>query len=290
MAAEPVNSRVSRRRLLALGAGALVVAGTGCSDDSPDPNADASGRADPAADGQGSTTTTGSSETGSGPTTTGPPEGSSPTTSSPVDAASSDMALTAAEFDDVGSCVLTPEQTSGPFYLRTDLVRKEISEGRPGSRFRVGLRIEDAECRPIDQARVDIWHADLFGDYSAYVDGSYEDEAGEGTTFLRGTQFTNPDGLVEFSTIFPGWYPDRALHIHVMVYLGRSKVLTSQMYFSDEVIADVYSAEPYSARGLPDMPTNRDRIAGDPVAQGLQMTVRNEDAGRLGLLRVNVAT
>ena len=281
MSAVPVNSFVSRRRLLALGAGALVAAGTGCSDDSRGRNAEAVVPADVTPAPQLSTTTAGTPEAGSGTTTITP---------SPADATSSGVALAPADFDGVGSCVLTPEQTSGPFYLRTDLVRKDISEGRPGSPLRIGLRVEDAECRPVDQARVDVWHADLFGDYSAYVDGSYEGEEGEGTTFLRGTQFTDTDGLAEFSTIFPGWYPDRALHIHVMVYLGRSKVLTSQMYFSDEVIADVYRAAPYSDRGLPDTPTNRDRIAGDPVAQGLQMTVRSEAAGRLSLLRLNVAT
>jgi protocatechuate 3,4-dioxygenase beta subunit len=281
MSAEPMNRWVSRRRLLVLGTGALVAAGAGCSDDSRGLNAEEVEPADATLAPQPSTSPAGTPDAGSSTTTT---------TASPVDASSSGVELTPADFDGVGSCVLTPEQTSGPFYLRTDLVRKDISEGRPGSPLRVGLRVEDAECRPVDQARVDVWHADLFGDYSAYVDGSYEGEEGEGTTFLRGTQFTDTDGLAEFSTIFPGWYPNRALHIHVMVYLGRSKVLTSQMYFSDEVIADVYRAEPYAARGLPDMATNRDRIAGDPVAQGLEMTVRNDAAGRLSLLRLNVAT
>ena len=73
-----------------------------------------------------------------------------------------------------------------------------------------------------------------------------------------------------------------------MVYMGRDRVLTSQMYFSDEVIADVYGSAPYTDRGLPETPTNRDRIAGDPATVGLEVTVTGDDDGRLALLRLGV--
>jgi protocatechuate 3,4-dioxygenase beta subunit len=278
---------ITRRRLLALGVGAAVVAGTGCSDDEP---RGAVSETIPPADPPGA------EDVSAVPTSTVPaPVGgnSQPpaTTSIHEETGPPAAPLTTADFDTVDACVLTPEQTRGPFYLQTDLVRRDISEDRPGSPLRVGLRLEDAsDCQPIEGARVDIWHADWRGDYSAFVDGSSSEEEGEGTTFLRGTQFSDADGVVEFSSVFPGWYPSRAVHIHVMVYLGRQRVLTSQMYFSDDVIADVYGAAPYAERGLPDTPTDRDRIAGDPVAQGIEMAVNGDGdkEGRLALLRLHV--
>jgi protocatechuate 3,4-dioxygenase beta subunit len=36
--------------------------------------------------------------------------------------------------------------------------------------------------------------------------------------FLRGRQTTDSNGLVSFTSIFPGWYSGRATHIHVHVY------------------------------------------------------------------------
>lgn len=37
----------------------------------------------------------------------------------------------------------------------------------------------------------------------------------EQETFLRGAYPLNADGLVEFTTIIPGWYPGRTQHIHM---------------------------------------------------------------------------
>lgn len=36
-------------------------------------------------------------------------------------------------------------------------------------------------------------------------------------TWLRGTQQTDEDGMVEFETIVPGWYAGRTAHIHLKV-------------------------------------------------------------------------
>jgi protocatechuate 3,4-dioxygenase beta subunit len=39
-------------------------------------------------------------------------------------------------------------------------------------------------------------------------------------TFLRGVQTSDRHGVVEFRTLFPGWYVGRAIHIHAKVHLG----------------------------------------------------------------------
>ena len=36
-------------------------------------------------------------------------------------------------------------------------------------------------------------------------------------TFLRGIALTAVNGMAQFQTVIPGWYPGRAVHIHVKV-------------------------------------------------------------------------
>ena len=62
----------------------------------------------------------------------------------------------------------------------------------------------------LENAIVDVWHADAGGDYSGV--GSLQ-----GETFLRGIQTTDANGDAAFTTIFPGWYRGRAPHIHFKV-------------------------------------------------------------------------
>jgi protocatechuate 3,4-dioxygenase beta subunit len=62
---------------------------------------------------------------------------------------------------------------------------------------------------PPKGARVDIWHANPQGIYSAV-----KDQATTGKKFLRGYQVTDNNGTVRFITIYPGWYQGRAIHIH----------------------------------------------------------------------------
>jgi protocatechuate 3,4-dioxygenase beta subunit len=139
------------------------------------------------------------------------------------------------------SCVLTPEQTEGPYFLEGDKVRRNITEGKPGMPLTLRLTVLDVStCRPIRNAAVDIWHCDAAGEYSG-VQGS-------SGTFLRGIQRTNAKGVAVFQTIYPGWYPGRTVHIHVKVALGGNVVHTGQLYFADRVTDAVYRRSPYSPR------------------------------------------
>ena len=79
-----------------------------------------------------------------------------------------------------------------------DKIRSDIREDRDGATLRLGVRVRDAdECKPIENAVVDIWHCDAEGSYSA---------RGRGENYLRGVQVTNGEGIVEFTTVYPGWY------------------------------------------------------------------------------------
>lgn len=198
-------------------------------------------------------------------------------------------ALTAADFAALGPCLLIPEQTEGPFYLGADLERRDITEGQPGHPLRLGLRVVDAACEPIAGAVVDVWHADVDGDYSGFVDGSdSDDDAGEGTTFLRGSQVADAEGIVEFATIYPGWYTGRAVHVHVKAHIGGSTVLTSQLYFPEDLTDTVHAEAAYRAHGTRDTRNDTDMIAGDPAAAGNLLHTSAAGDGTLGLVLLGV--
>src|SRR3954471_24474976 len=81
------------------------------------------------------------------------------------------------------SCILTPEQTEGPYYIAGEKLRRNITEGRPGTPLVLRTFVVDAAtCRPIRNAAVDIWHADASGVYSGFGGGS------SNRTFMRGIQ------------------------------------------------------------------------------------------------------
>lgn len=255
---------ITRRRFLAAGGAALVLAACGSDDDPPTA----------APDGDGSGDSTGVDAM------------------APADIGA-DTALTAADFAGLGTCVLIPEQTAGPFPLDEQLDRRDITEGRPGQPFRLGLRVVDEACEPVAGAAVEIWHTDATGDYSAFTDGGGGKDEGPGTTFCRGTQIADGDGIVEFLTIVPGWYRGRAVHIHLRVHLDDEIVLTSQLYFDAGDLESIHAAEPYAEFGPADTSNETDGIAGDPAADGtllrLAAAETSAGAGSLGLLNLGVS-
>jgi intradiol ring-cleaving dioxygenase-like protein len=140
-------------------------------------------------------------------------------------------------------CVLTPEQTEGPYYISGEKLRRNITEGRPGTPLVLRLSVVDAStCKPIKGAIVDIWHCDARGAYSGFGSGAAS------RTFMRGLQRTNAKGVATFRTVYPGWYMGRTIHIHVKVHLGGRVVHTGQLYFPDKLTDAVYRKKPYSSR------------------------------------------
>ena len=101
------------------------------------------------------------------------------------------------------SCILTPEQTEGPYYIDNHLIRRDIREHHKGAPLELRLTVEDATtCKPLAGATVEVWHCDATGAYSGF--GAQGGSSGR--TFLRGGQRTGADGVATFKTIYPGWY------------------------------------------------------------------------------------
>ena len=171
------------------------------------------------------------------------------------------------------TCVLTPEQTEGPYYIANEAVRRNITDGRPGTPLLLRAFVVNAStCKPIKGAAVDIWHADAGGVYSGFGQGAAN------RTFMRGIQRTNAKGLALFRTVYPGWYQGRTVHIHVKVHLGGNVLHTGQLYFPDTVTDAVYRKTPYTSR------PNRDvRNAADSIYRNggkrSQVSVTKNSAG-----------
>jgi protocatechuate 3,4-dioxygenase beta subunit len=163
------------------------------------------------------------------------------------------------------SCVLTAALTEGPFFvdeklnrsdIRTDPGSGAVAAGIPlGLTFNVS-RVANSACTPLTSAYLDVWHCDSTGTYS--------DVSGSSRKFLRGYQVTDANGVAAFTTIYPGWYGGRAVHIHfkLRLYAGSSKTyeFTSQFFFDDTLTDSVYTQSPYSSRGSRDTRNANDGI------------------------------
>jgi protocatechuate 3,4-dioxygenase beta subunit len=191
---------------------------------------------------------------------------------------STDDALAA----DAVTCVLTPEQTEGPYYIANEKVRRNITEGRPGTPLTLRLAVVDARtCKPIKGAAVDIWHCDASGTYSGFGAGRAS------RTFMRGIQRTNADGIATFKTVYPGWYAGRTVHIHVKVHVRGNIVHTGQLYFSDAATDGVYKRAPYSRRPNRDVRNADDFVFRNGGRRSL-LRLRRSGTGYVGTIKMGV--
>jgi protocatechuate 3,4-dioxygenase beta subunit len=189
-------------------------------------------------------------------------------------------------------CRMTPRMVEGPFYFDPDLVRQDITEGRPGVPLRIDLQITDgATCQPIEGARVDLWHCDATGQYSGY-DGQGDDRSisTKGEKFLRGTQTTGANGEVTFTTVYPGWYRGRTTHIHFKVLLDEKAMLTGQLYFPDALSEYIFTnIAPYNTRSAKrDTLNSTDWIAGADGDHVSFVSVREEKDAYVASLIIGV--
>lgn len=172
---------------------------------------------------------------------------------------------------------------------------------------------------PVADCVVEIWHCDAGGVYSGFEvgstgpggggapggggpggsgsgsgggeesDGSYSEGVTQATpqddgTFLRGAQVAGADGIVRFTTIFPGWYSGRTVHIHLKVHIDRTNVLTTQLYFEEDVITGAYRVSPYSDRPDRDVMNDQDNI----FDESGMLTIEATDDGYLGLINLGI--
>ena len=181
------------------------------------------------------------------------------------------------------TCTLVPSETAGPFPLdlseNTAFFRKDIRETQQGVRLNLKLRIVGAgNCLPMRNVRVNIWHCDKDGVYSGYNVANNRGDAN--SKYLRGYQFTDANGEVEFTTIFPGWYTGRICHIHFQVYVSSTYSAVSQFTFDVAAKNALYTANrTIYAKGTDPLSYSQDNIFSDGYALQLATLTPNTTTG-----------
>ncbi|MET0771625.1 MAG: intradiol ring-cleavage dioxygenase [Candidatus Limnocylindrales bacterium] len=195
------------------------------------------------------------------------------------------------------ACVVVPDLTEGPYFvderldrsdIRADSTTGIISAGARLDLSWVVTRIDGTACVPFAGAMVDVWHCDAAGAYSDVQDRG---SSTEGQDFLRGYQLTDADGRATFTTIYPGWYDGRAVHIHFKIRTDPDQSsgteLTSQLFFDEAFTDTVYAVEPYAARGQRTVLNDQDGIFQQSGGQTL-VTVSPTTDGYAGTFAVGI--
>ncbi len=223
----------TRRRFLTVGGVSLVGFVAGCSSDDT-----ASVPVEPPAT---VPPTTATSTTGDATLSTTPSSTSEATTSTTI--------------EQIADCRVTPAFQEGPFYLDTGDVRRDVTENLAGAPFTIRLTLVDAAtCERLAGLPVDIWSAAPSGAYSGVDNGLVVRNAPnleDSSSFLRGRQIADDNGVVEFLTLYPGWYPVTAPHIHFTAPFDDGRSFTWQIFLDDDFSDALYtSVSPYDERGV----------------------------------------
>lgn len=195
------------------------------------------------------------------------------------------------------ACVVKPEQTEGPYFVDEQLNRSDIRSDPSDGSVKAGVPLQlvfqisqvgNGTCTPVSGAIVDVWHCDAEGVYSDVNESRFNTV---GKKFLRGYQVTDANGMAQFMTIYPGWYPGRAVHIHFKIRTHsapqQSSEFTSQLYFDDALTDQIYTQPPYVAE------RQRRRNNQDGIYQngGEQLTLQVTQAaeGYIGRFAIGLA-
>jgi protocatechuate 3,4-dioxygenase beta subunit len=164
---------------------------------------------------------------------------------------------TLADFTTAASCAMLENSIEGPYFTCVSAAMGKNIVGRlSGQSLTVALRVLDANCSPVPNSVVDLWSCGPDGRYSGY-DGSPDIRVAPGgggrqeptnaERFARGVLRADTDGIVEFDTIYPGFYAGRAIHIHFKVHIGNKSYLTNQAFLPEELNERILRIAPYNA-------------------------------------------
>ncbi len=207
----------------------------------------------------------------------------------------------------IANCAITtPTVTEGPYWVEEHLFRSDIRTDPTTGVARKGIPLtltltvvnSTANCVALEGAYVDIWHCDAVGIYSD--EASYNPGGGTGTVvtsgqkFLRGYQLTDANGQVQFTTIYPGWYSGRTIHIHVRVrtYNGATALTnyTTQIFFDDSVNNNILAQAPYNTRTSARDTTNANDMVYNVANKTLMLaTVAASGSGYAAAMTVDLA-
>ncbi len=184
-------------------------------------------------------------------------------------------------------CVVRPAKTEGPYFVDEMLNRSDIriepSDGsiKEGELLQLVFQVQQLDgdtCIALEGAQVDVWHCDALGVYSDVTDRSFDTT---GQKWLRGYQVTDKLGTAAFTTIYPGWYQGRTVHIHFKIRTDPASdagyEFTSQFFFNEAMSDAIYTQAPYNTKGQRTTLNENDGIYADDEELLTLDVVKNED-------------
>ena len=190
------------------------------------------------------------------------------------------------------TCVVRPEMTEGPYFVDGSIARSDVRTNTTTGAAREGValglaftvsQLAAGRCTPLPGAIVHVWQCDAVGIYSGVSDpgagsGNLTDNA------LRGIQTTDAQGRAAFTTLYPGWYRGRAVHIHFKIRTaaaGAAYEYTSQLFFPESLNDEIHALPPYASHGRRDTLNQRDgiyRAGGDQLLLAPSKTATGYDS------------
>ncbi|KAK9781166.1 putative Dioxygenase [Seiridium cardinale] len=225
------------------------------------------------------------------------------------------------------TCILTEEVTVGPYiWPQSQTLRQDIREGEAGVPFILDIGVLDVEtCEPLPDVLVDIWHCNATGSYSSFTGlnpntpfeelvkqlnktiGPDLDLHTDDTTFLRGIWPTDSEGVTEFTTVVPGFYVERTIHIHAQVHenyvirgngtiASSTTISTGQLFMAEDLSAQLMALDPYATHTEINRTTNDvDSIFSQESENGYDPTIsivpldgENVENGVIGYITIGV--
>jgi protocatechuate 3,4-dioxygenase beta subunit len=202
-----------------------------------------------------------------------------------------------------------PNETAGPYPAdssngpnvlnQSGVVRSDIRSSFAGlSGTATGIPLEvvltivsASSCTPLVGYAVYLWHCDGSGNYSLYSSG-YTNQ-----NWLRGVQAADANGIVRFTSIYPGCYAGRWPHIHFEVYKSltaatavSNKIATSQIAMPLASNNLVYATAAYasSARNQAQITLASDNVFSDGASLELATVSGDVTSGMTAALTVAV--
>jgi protocatechuate 3,4-dioxygenase beta subunit len=178
--------------------------------------------------------------------------------------------------------------------VKGEYIRSDLREEQPGIPVTYdGQFVDVSTCEPIVGLYWDIWNCNSTGVYSGLVatgNGNTDDASNLNATFLRGVQKSDEDGVVQFSSIFPGHYDGRTTHIHMVAHLnatvlsnntlsGGTVAHIGQLFWDQDIIYEVEATYPYNTNNITITTNEEDRVfstetadtTSDPVVEYVRL-------------------
>ncbi|CAE6436754.1 unnamed protein product [Rhizoctonia solani] len=203
------------------------------------------------------------------------------------------------------TCVTAPEVTEGPYYINNEYYRTDLRETQSGVKLVLDIGVMDTRtCTPLPAALVELWACNATGAYGGFTTSS---RLSDKFTWLRGGSETNANGVVELTTIYPGFYTGRTIHIHTMIHTGWTKSTNGtivsksgslrhigQLFFQESLNDRVLALSPYTSTNQRRTLNTQDGIYAQQNSRGFNGVVATEllgstiSAGILGYTTIGI--